>query len=39
MLSQGIEPVRMTAQQFAARLQDDSKIYKKMVDDIGLTAQ
>ena len=39
LLSQGIEPVRITAQQFADRLQEDGKTYKKMVEDIGLTAQ
>jgi tripartite-type tricarboxylate transporter receptor subunit TctC len=39
LLSQGIEPVRITAQQFADRLQEDGKTYKKMVEDIGLTPQ
>ena len=39
LLSQGIEPVRISPQQFADRLKEDGKTYKKMVEDIGLTAQ
>jgi len=39
LLSQGIEPVRISPRQFADRLQDDGRTYKKMVEDIGLTAQ
>jgi tripartite-type tricarboxylate transporter receptor subunit TctC len=39
LLSQGIEPVRITPQEFADRLREDGKTYKKMVEDIGLTAQ
>jgi tripartite-type tricarboxylate transporter receptor subunit TctC len=39
LLSQGIEPVRISPQHFADRLQEDGKTYKKMVEDIGLTAQ
>ena len=39
LLAQGIEPVRISPQQFADRLQEDGKTYKKMVEDIGLTGQ
>jgi tripartite-type tricarboxylate transporter receptor subunit TctC len=36
---QGIEPVTETAEQFAARLQEDAKSYAKIVEQVGLTPQ
>jgi tripartite-type tricarboxylate transporter receptor subunit TctC len=36
LLRQGIEPVRQTPQQFAARLQEDGQTYKKLLADFGL---
>jgi tripartite-type tricarboxylate transporter receptor subunit TctC len=39
LLRQGIEPVRETPEQFAARLKDDAQTYKRMLDDFGLAPQ
>jgi tripartite-type tricarboxylate transporter receptor subunit TctC len=39
LLKQGIEPVRETPEQFAARLESDAKIYKKTLDEIGVAPQ
>src|SRR5215475_446695 len=39
LLRQGIEPVRETPEQFAARLQDDAQTYKRLLDDFGLAPQ
>jgi tripartite-type tricarboxylate transporter receptor subunit TctC len=39
LLRQGIEPVRETPEQFAARLQDDAQTYKRLLDDVGLAPQ
>ena len=39
LLRQGIEPVRDTPEQFAARLKDDAQTYKRLVDDFGLAPQ
>src|SRR5262245_33757777 len=39
LLRQGIEPVRETPEQFATRLQDDARTYKRMLDDFGLAPQ
>jgi tripartite-type tricarboxylate transporter receptor subunit TctC len=36
LLRQGIEPVRQTPEQFAARLQEDAQTYQKLLDDFGL---
>jgi len=37
MRRQGIDPVRESPAQFAARLQEDAKTYKQIVDELGLT--
>jgi tripartite-type tricarboxylate transporter receptor subunit TctC len=39
LLRQGIEPVRETPEQFAARLKDDAQTYKRMLDDFGIVPQ
>jgi tripartite-type tricarboxylate transporter receptor subunit TctC len=39
LLRQGIEPVRETPEQFAARLKDDAQTYKRLLDDFGLAPQ
>lgn len=36
---QGIDPVRETPEQFAVRMRDDAKIYRQIVQDIGLAPQ
>jgi tripartite-type tricarboxylate transporter receptor subunit TctC len=36
LLRQGIEPVRQTPAQFAARLEDDAQTYKRLLDEFGL---
>lgn len=36
LLRQGIEPVRQTPEQFAARLQNDAQTYKTLLEDFGL---